>query len=46
MLGDFAEKKETCFDYKKYKFSKSKKSHFFKGVNPCFSPKNDIFFFT
>ena len=45
MLGDFAEKKETCFDYKKYKFSNSKISHFFKGVNPCFWPKNDIFFF-
>ena len=44
MLSDFAEKKETCFDYKKQNFSKSKKSHFFfKVVNPCFWPKNAIF---
>ena len=28
MLSDFAEKKETCFDYKKQNFSKSKKSTF------------------
>ena len=34
MLGDFAEKKEIFFDLKKQNFSNSKKSHFFKGVNP------------
>ena len=28
MLSDFADKKETCFDYKKQNFSKSKKSTF------------------
>ena len=44
MLSDFADKKETCFDYKKQNFSKSKTSHFFfKVVNPCFWPKNAIF---
>ena len=31
LLSDFAEKKETCFDYKKQNFSKSKKIHFSKG---------------
>ena len=44
MLSDFAEKKETFFDLKKQNFSKSKKSHFLKEVNPCFWPKNAIFF--
>ena len=34
MLGDFAEKKQIFFDLKKQNFSNSKKSHFFKGVNP------------
>ena len=28
LLSHFAEKKETCFDYKKQNFSKSKKSTF------------------
>ena len=46
VLSDFAEKKETFFDLKKQHFSKSKKSHFLKGINPCFWPKNAIFFFT
>ena len=40
MLSDFAEKKETCFHYKKQNFLKSKKSHFFEGVNPWFWPKH------
>ena len=44
MLSDFAEKKETFFVLKKYNFSKSKTKHFLKGVNPCFWPKNAIFF--
>ena len=44
MLNYCEEKKETFFDYKKENFSKSKKSYFFfKGVNPCFWPKNAIF---
>ena len=30
MLSEFAEKKETCFDYKKQNFSKSKKCAFSK----------------
>ena len=44
MLSDFAEKK-NLFDLKKQNFSNSKISHFFKGVNPYFWPKNAIFFF-
>ena len=43
MPNDFAEKKETFFDYKKQRFSKTKDSNFFKGVNPCFWQKNAIF---
>ena len=46
MLSDFAEKKETCLDYKKQNFSKSKKSAFPKGVNPCFWSKTANFLFT
>ena len=30
------EKKETFFYYKNKNFLQSHKSHFFKGVNPCF----------
>ena len=40
MLSDFAEKKETCLDYKK-----SKKSAFPKGVNPYFWSKTANFLF-
>ena len=40
MLKDFAEKKETFFGYEKQNFSKSKKSHFSKGVNPWCWTKN------
>ena len=43
MLSNFAGKKETFFDLKKQNLSKSKKTHFFKGVNPCFWSKNAIF---
>ena len=39
MLSDFEEKKDTFFGLKKKIFWKSKKSHFFKGVNPCFWSK-------
>ena len=45
MLSDFAEKKETFFDLEKQHFSKSKKSLFFKGVNPYFCQKNANFIF-
>ena len=44
MLSDFAEKKETCLDYKKQNSSKSKKSAFPKGVNPCFWSNTANFF--
>ena len=43
MLSDFAEKKETCFDYKKQNFSKSKKSSFPKGLTLAFGQKLPIF---
>ena len=42
MLSHFAEKKET-FSTLKTAFSKSKKSLFFKGVNPYFLTKNANF---
>ena len=45
MLSDFAEKKETFFDLEKQHFSMSKKSLFFKGVNPYFCQKNANFIF-
>ena len=44
MLNYFEEKKETFFDLKNMNFSNSSKSHFFKGINPYFYPKNAIFF--
>ena len=44
MLGDFAEKKETFSHFKQQSFLKSKISHFFKGVNPCFWAKKCQFF--
>ena len=43
MLSDFAEKKETCFDYKKQNFSKSKKSAFPKGLTHAFGQKMPFF---
>ena len=36
--------KETIFGHKKFTISKSQKSHFSKGVNPCFWSKKAIFF--
>ena len=36
--------KETIFGHKKFNLSKSQKSHFSKGVNPCFWSKNEVFF--
>ena len=35
LLNDCVEKKETFLSIKKQSFSKSEKSHFSKGVNPC-----------
>ena len=37
MLSDFADKKETCFDYNKQNFSKSKNSAFPKWLTHFFS---------
>ena len=48
MLSEFAEKKGTCFDYKKQNFSKSKKCAFSKwlthafGQKSLFSPYSDL----
>ena len=39
MLSDFAERKKTCFDYKKKNFLKS-----ITPINPYFWLKNEIFF--
>ena len=44
MLSDFAEKKETCLDYKKQNF-KVQKIRFPKGVNPRFWSKTANFLF-
>ena len=43
MLSDFAQKQETCLDYKKQNFSKSKKSAFPKGLTHAFGQKLRIF---
>ena len=40
LLSNFAEKKETFFWLWKTDFSKSKKSHFSKGINPWCWTKN------
>ena len=40
---DILEGKNTFLFYKDKKFKKSKKSHFFKGVNPWFWSKNGLF---
>ena len=44
MLNYFEEKKETFFDLKNMNFPNSSKSHFFKGINPCFWAKKCQFF--
>ena len=36
MFNNVLERKETFFGHKKSNLSKSQKSHFSKGVNPCF----------
>ena len=44
MLSDFAEKEETCFDYKKTEFFKVQKNPLFqRKTHICFLPKNAIF---
>ena len=43
MLSEFAEKKETCFDYKKQNFSKSKKCAFSKRLTHAFGRKSLFF---
>ena len=44
MFNNVLERKETVFGHKKCNLSKSQKSHFSKGVNPCFRSKNVVFF--
>ena len=44
MFNTLLETKETFFSHKKFSLSKSQKSHFPKGVNPCLSSKNVFFF--
>ena len=44
MFNYVIDKKETFFGHKKFNLSKSQKSDFLEGVNPCFWSKN-IFFF-
>ena len=44
MFNNVLERKETFFGPKKCNLSKSQKSHFSKGVNPCFWSKNVFFF--
>ena len=45
MFNNVLDRKETFFGNKNFNLSKSQKSHFSKGVNPCFWSKNVIFFF-
>ena len=44
MLNSVRDRKETFFGTKKCNLLKSQKSHFSKGVNPCFWSKNVVFF--
>ena len=44
MFNNVLDRKETFFNHKKFNLSKSQKSHFSKGVNPCFWSKNVFFF--
>ena len=45
MFNNVLDRKETFFGHKKFSLSKTPKSHFCKGVNPCFWSKTVIFFF-
>ena len=40
MFNNVLDRKETFFGHKNFNLSKSQKSHFSKGVNPCFWSKN------
>ena len=44
MFNNVLDRKETFFGHKNFNLSKSQKSHFSKGVNPCFWSKNVVFF--
>ena len=44
MFNNVLDRKEPFFGHKKFSLSKSQKSHFSKGVNPCFWSKTVIFF--
>ena len=44
MFNNVLDRKETFFGHKNFTLSKSQKSHFSKGVNPCFWSKNVVFF--
>ena len=44
MFNNVLDTKETFFGHKKCNPFKSQKSHFSKGVNPCFWSKNVVFF--
>ena len=43
MFNNVLETKEIFFSHKKLNLSKSQKSHFSTGVNPCFWSKNVLF---
>ena len=43
MFNNVLDRKEPFFGHKKCSLSKTQKSHFFKGVNPCFWSENVIF---
>ena len=43
MFNNVLDRKETFFGNKNFNLSKSQKSHFSKGVNPCFWSKNVVF---
>ena len=44
MFNNVLDRKKTFIRHKSFNLSKSQKSHFSKGVNPCFWWKNVIFF--
>ena len=45
MFNNVLDRKETVFGHKNFNLSKSQKSHFFKGVNPCFWSKTNFFLY-
>ena len=44
MFNNVLDRKQSFFGHKKFNISKFSKSHFSKGVNPCFWSKNAICF--